>query len=139
MKEPLPAETPEHRELSERELTRLAVEAALDRKGQELQVLDLQGITHIADYFLVCHGSNPRQVQAIAEAVERNLRRHGARALHVEGRDRGLWVLLDFGALVVHVFHEESRKFYGLEKLWSDAVDVTDSMRAGIGEEANEA
>lgn len=131
MKESLPARAPEAREPSERELTREAVEAARDRKAEAIRVLDLQGVTHLADYFLVCHGSNPRQVQAIADAVEERLRAAGTRALHVEGRDRGLWVLLDFGVLVVHVFQEESRKFYGLEKLWSDAEDVTEAMTGG--------
>ena len=111
-------------------MARLAAEAALDRKAADLKVLDLQGVTHLADYFLVCHGSNPRQVQAIADAVEERLRKNGVRPLHVEGRDRALWVLLDFGVLVVHVFQEESREFYGLEKLWSDADDVTESITA---------
>jgi ribosome-associated protein len=111
----------------------VAVDAALQRKAEQVRVLDMRGVTHLADFFLVCHGSNPRQVQAIAEAIEAGLRVAGARALHVEGRERGLWVLLDFGFLVAHVFQEASREFYGLEKLWSDAGDVTGELVASEG------
>jgi ribosome-associated protein len=111
----------------------VAVDAALQRKAEQVRVLDMRGVTHLADFFLVCHGSNPRQVQAIAEAIEAGLRAAGARVLHVEGRERGLWVLLDFGFLVAHVFQEASREFYGLEKLWSDAGDVTGELVASEG------
>ncbi|MDX1632373.1 MAG: ribosome silencing factor [Thermoanaerobaculia bacterium] len=100
----------------------------MDRKALDLRVLDLQGVTLLADYFLICHGSNPRQTKAIADAVEERLRARGVRALHIEGRDRAQWILLDFGVLVVHVFHEATRRFYGLEKLWADAEDVTEEM-----------
>lgn len=104
---------------------REAVAAAEDRKALDLRVLHLQRVSDFADYFLICSGSNERQVQAIANAIEEKLRVEGARPLHIEGYNRGQWVLLDYGDLVVHVFQEQTRGFYALERLWSDAPDVT--------------
>lgn len=104
---------------------REAVAAAEDRKALDLRVLHLQRVSDFADYFLICSGSNERQVQAIASAIEEKLRVEGARPLHIEGYNRGQWVLLDYGDLVVHVFQEQTRGFYALERLWSDAPDVT--------------
>jgi ribosome-associated protein len=104
---------------------REAVVAAEDRKALDLRVLHLQRVSDFADYFLICSGSNERQVQAIASAIEEKLRVEGARPLHIEGYNRGQWVLLDYGDLVVHVFQEQTRGFYALERLWSDAPDVT--------------
>jgi ribosome-associated protein len=104
---------------------REAVAAAEDRKALDLKVLHLQKVSDFTDYFLICSGSNERQVQAIADAVQERLRANRVRPLHVEGYNRGQWVLLDYGDLVVHVFLEEPRKFYALERLWGDAPDVT--------------
>ena len=128
MKEALPSETPDTQTLDEAETARVAAAAALDRKALDLRVLDLRGITLLADYFLICHGSSPRQTKAIAERIEERLRERGVRSLHSEGEDRGQWILLDFGVVVVHVFLEATRRFYGLEKLWADADDVTEEM-----------
>lgn len=129
MKTPLPSrDTSEPDSERERELARIAGEAALERKAEKVRILDLRGVTHLADYFLVCHGSNARQVQAIADEIEGRLRAEGARARHVEGKERSHWVLLDFGLVVAHVFQEEARDFYGLERLWTDAEDVTDEL-----------
>ena len=104
---------------------REAVAAADDRKALDLKVLHLQQVSDFTDYFLICSGSSERQVQAIADAVQERLRANGVRPLHVEGYNRGQWVLLDYGDLVVHVFLEEPRRFYALERLWGDAPDVT--------------
>ena len=109
---------------------RVAVAAAEDRKAINLQVLDLDSISDFTEYFLICSGSNERQVQAIADGVLRELRKAGQRPLHVEGQRQGSWILLDFGSLIVHVFHEETRAFYALERLWSDASDVTGDLRS---------
>lgn len=128
MKEALPSESPDTTPIDEAETARVAAAAALDRKALDLRVLDLRGVTLLADYFLICHGSNPRQTKAIAEAIEERLRARGVRALHTEGENRGQWILLDFGVVVAHVFQEETRRFYGLEKLWADAEDVTEEM-----------
>lgn len=105
-----------------------AVTAALSRKAEDLKVLDLTGICDFSDYFVLCTGTNERQVQAISEAVEDRLRDDGLRPLHVEGRTHGKWVLLDYGSILVHVFKEETRAFYRLENLWADGTDVTDQL-----------
>ena len=107
---------------------REAVAAADDRKALELKVLHLQQVSDFTDYFLICSGTSERQVQAIADAVQERLRANRVRPLHVEGYNRGQWVLLDYGDLVVHVFQEEPRRFYALERLWGDAPDVTASF-----------
>lgn len=104
---------------------RAAAFAALDRKAQDLRVLELAEVSDFTDYFVICNGANARQVTSIAEAVERRLRALGVRPLHVEGAGRGQWVLLDYGDLVVHVFDAERRELYRLERLWSDAPDRT--------------
>lgn len=104
------------------------VAAAFDRKAEELRVLELGAVTHFTDYFVVCSGSSRRQVQAIADAVERSLRDQGVKPTHVEGYGTGQWVLLDYGDVVTHVFQEDRRLFYGLEKLWADAPDVTGEL-----------
>ncbi len=104
----------------------IAVDAALDRKAEHLQVLDLAAISDFTDHFLICNGTNERQVQAIADNVIRQLRDGGLKPLHVEGLQRGRWILLDYGGeMVIHIFLGETREFYSLERLWSDAPDVT--------------
>jgi ribosome-associated protein len=111
------------------ERVREAVSAAEDRKAVELKVLHLQKVSDFTDYFVICSGTNERQVQAIADAVQERLRENKVRPLHVEGYNRGQWVLLDYGDLVVHVFQEEPRRHYALERLWGDAPDVTAEFR----------
>ena len=109
---------------------REAVAAADDRKAVDLRVLRLSEVSDFTDYFLICSGTSERQVQAIANAIEERLRAEHVRPLHVEGYNRGQWVLLDYGDFVAHVFAEEPRSFYALERLWGDAPDVTASLRA---------
>ncbi len=109
---------------------REAVLAAEDRKAIGLKVLHLEKVSGFTDYFVIASGSSERQVQAIADRILERLRADGVRPLHVEGYQRGQWVLLDFGDLVVHVFQEEPRRFYALERLWGDAPDVTSVFRA---------
>ncbi|HZF11822.1 MAG TPA: ribosome silencing factor [Thermoanaerobaculia bacterium] len=109
---------------------RESVAAAEDRKAIDLRVLHLAAISDFTDYFLIASGSSERQVQAIADAIEERLRAVGVRPLHVEGYNRGQWVLLDYGDLVVHVFEAQTRSFYSLERLWADAPDVTGDFRS---------
>jgi ribosome-associated protein len=101
------------------------VAAVEDRKAHDLRVLQLGEISSLADYFLICTGISQRQVQAIADGVVEKLRAGKVRPHHIEGYNQGRWVLLDYGDFVVHVFDEATRSFYGLEKLWADAPDVT--------------
>ena len=98
-----------------------AVRAALDKKGQDVVVLDLRDTPAFTDFFVLCSGLNPRQVKAIADAVEETLRASKVRPAHVEGYDRAEWVLMDFFHFIVHVFTPQTRTFYGLERLWGDA------------------
>jgi ribosome-associated protein len=109
---------------------REAVLAAEDRKAADLKVLHLEKVSDFTDYFVIASGTSERQVQAIADGILERLRADGVRPLHVEGYNRGQWVLLDFGDLVVHVFEEKPRRFYALERLWGDAPDVTAEFRA---------
>ena len=101
----------------------LAAAAALDKKAQDLVVLDLQGISSFTDYFLICHGNSVRQTQAIADAVEERLRPEKIRA-RVEGYQEGDWILMDFVDFVVHIFTPERREYFDLERLWGDAPRV---------------
>lgn len=108
-----------------------AVHAALDKKAFDLDVLDVRNLTSIADYFLICSGNTERQTLAIADAVQQKLAElDKTRARLIEGMTPGRWILLDFGDFVMHIFTDECRKFYGLERLWGDAPDVTEEFRA---------
>jgi ribosome-associated protein len=100
---------------------RLAVEAGLGRKAEDLCVLDLRELSSFTDFFIVAHGNSSRQNGAIAEAVEAALKPAGHRPISVEGRESAEWVLLDYGSFVVHVFSRAARDHYALEKLWGDA------------------
>ena len=109
---------------------RAAVAALADRKADGCRVLKIGDVSSLTDYFLICSGSSDRQVQAIADGVLERLRGEKVRPLHVEGYRPGRWILLDYGDFVVHVFERETREFYRLEKLWSDAPDVTGRFAA---------
>ena len=109
------------------------VKAALGRKAHRPVLLDVRHLTSLADAFLICHGTSNRQVSAIAEHIQRDLRNQGIKALSVDGLKEGHWVLMDYGHVVIHVFFEETRRFYDLEGLWSDARRIhTESMRQGV-------
>lgn len=101
------------------------VEAALDKKAENIVVLDLRGLSDIADYFVICHGTSDRQVMAIADSIEDRLKRgFGLTPNSLEGRRNGEWILMDYIDFVVHVFLEDKRDFYRLERLWGDAPQV---------------
>jgi ribosome-associated protein len=101
-----------------------AVEAARDKKATGMTVLDLRKTAAFTDYFLICTGSNPRQVHAIADGVEEALKARKIRPTHVEGYQRAEWILLDYFDFVVHVFSTQARQFYGLERLWGEATRI---------------
>ena len=111
---------------------RLAVAAALDKKATDLDVLAVAELTSIADYFILCSAGNERQAQAIADSVLERLKAElNVKPLLVEGTTPGRWVLLDFGDFIVHIFTEDVRRFYGLERLWGDAPNVTAEYTGG--------
>jgi ribosome-associated protein len=101
------------------------VRAALVKKAVNLAVLDLRALTSIADAFIICSGRSNRQVTAIAESIQVELKKHGIRPLSIEGVKDGHWVLLDYGHVVIHVFYGPIREFYNLEGLWVDAPKIT--------------
>ena len=99
-----------------------AIQACLEKKAEELSILEMEkGSGAFTDYFVLCSGTNPRQVQAIADEVELRLKKAGLRPTHVEGYTQAEWVLIDYVDFVVHVFSEKARKFYDLERLWKSA------------------
>ena len=110
-----------------RELALLAARALSEKKGREIQVLEIADLTTLADYFVLCTGSSNTQINALCDEVEKELDQLGEQPIHREGYRGGTWVLLDYGCVAIHVFNEEARAFYGLERLWSDghALDLT--------------
>lgn len=109
-----------------RKRVKLAVAAALDKKSFDLSVLSVGELTSIADYFILASATSERQAQAIADNVQEKLREEmRVKPLLVEGTTPGRWILLDFGDFIFHIFTEDTRRFYGLERLWGDAPNVT--------------
>lgn len=107
-----------------KEMLQVAAIAADAKSGEDLVALDVSGPLPLVDIFLLVTGRNERNVAAIADEIEEQLLEHGHKRLRREGRQEARWVLLDFGDLVVHVFHEEERTYYGLERLWKDCPVV---------------
>ena len=112
-----------------------AVRAALDKKAQDVVVLDLRNTPAFTDFFLLCSGQNLRQVHAIADAVEEALKAAKVRPAHIEGYDRAEWVLMDYFTFIVHIFTPQTRAFYSLERLWGDAerIELSDDPKADAG------
>ena len=103
---------------------RRAARAALDKRATDLVVLDVRGVSSVADYFLVCSGTSATHVETIADAIRAELKREGIRPLHAEVVAESGWVLLDYGDVLMHVFLEDTRAYYALERLWGDAPAV---------------
>ncbi|MDO4339968.1 MAG: ribosome silencing factor [Eubacteriales bacterium] len=103
-----------------KEMTRLALKALDDKKGQDIKVIDIHEVSVIADYFIIASGTNQNQVQAMVDNVEEELGRAGYEAKQIEGTKNSSWILMDYGDLIVHVFDEENRLFYDLERIWRD-------------------
>ena len=106
------------------ELAHRIVEIASDKKGSDIVMLRTAELTTMADFFVICSGRSDRQVQALAGAIVDELRDDGIRPIGVEGKASSRWVLLDYGAVIVHVFAPEEREYYGLERLWGKAAQV---------------
>ena len=101
-----------------------AIELAVDRKAQEMMLLDLRGLSNSTDYFLLVNGTSDTHVRAIADHIIDELRKEGMKPDHIEGLRTGRWVLMDFIDFVIHVFHPTAREFYQLERLWGDAPAI---------------
>ncbi|SDO40090.1 ribosome silencing factor [Desulforhopalus singaporensis] len=111
----------EYRDKSGHDLAQICARAALDTKAEDLVILDVRGLTTFTEYFVIMNGKSTRHVQALAEAIEGQLRSKRINASKAEGLNEGMWILLDFDDVVVHIFYHEQRRFYDLEGLWSDA------------------
>ncbi|MGP4080439.1 ribosome silencing factor [Pseudalkalibacillus sp. R45] len=103
------------------ELVELSVRALDDKRAENIVVLDVQGISLVADYFMICHGNSEKQVEAIAREVKNRAQENEYPVKRLEGLDQSRWVLIDLGDVIVHIFHKDDRMYYNLEKLWGDA------------------
>ena len=106
---------------SGKEMAKLACKALEDKKGKDIKVIDIHEVSVIADYFVLGSGTNQNQVQAMVDNVEEQLGRAGYEAKQIEGTRNSSWILMDYSDVIVHIFHDETREFYSLERLWSDA------------------
>jgi ribosome-associated protein len=102
----------------------LAAQAALDKKGSDVIILEVAELTSVADYFVIASGESERQVKAIAQNIEKLLSSRFDRSPQIEGAGTSTWILLDYGDIIVHVFKTDIREYYGLERMWSDAPQV---------------
>lgn len=109
--------------MEKKQILNTIVEACDDKQAEDIVVLDMKEISLVADYFLICHADNTRQVQAIARSV-RDVIGSEDETLHMEGFEQGKWIIIDTGYVLCHIFLEEERLFYNLEKLWGDANEV---------------
>jgi iojap-related protein len=107
------------------ELLETAVRACDDKKAEDIVVLDMRGISLLADYFVICHGNSDKQVQSIAREIKEQIEQAGSAIKSMEGYDEARWILVDLGDVVIHVFHKDERYYYNLEKLWGDAPKVS--------------
>ncbi|MEI3266498.1 ribosome silencing factor [Frisingicoccus sp.] len=108
-----------------KEMTSLAIKALEDKKGNDIRVIDIQDISIIADYFIIASGSNRNQVQTMADYVEEVLGRSGYEPKQLEGYGTATWILMDYNDIIVHIFSEEDRLFYDLERIWRDGKSVS--------------
>jgi len=106
------------------QMAKLAVSALEDKKGEEINVIDISNISVLADYFIIAHGNSEAQVRALVDAVEEALEKAGYPKKRREGTHNGGWVLLDFADIIVHIFDKENRLFYDLERIWRDGKSV---------------
>lgn len=106
--------------MTSKEMTKLAINALEDKKAEDIRIIDISEVSVLADYFIIASGTNRSQVQALSDNVEETLGRAGNPVKQVEGYDTANWILLDFGDIIVHVFDNENRLFYDLERIWRD-------------------
>ncbi|CCU78198.1 Iojap protein [Halanaerobium saccharolyticum subsp. saccharolyticum DSM 6643] len=111
-------------DLSIKDIALLAADAADDKKAEEIEILNVQGLTVIADYFVICSANSDQQVRAIARAIDEKLSEKGIEPKKMAGMNDAKWVLIDYADIIVHVFHKREREYYDLERLWSDAEKI---------------
>ena len=116
--------------MNSKELAKIAYKALDDKKGVNIKVIDISEISIIADYFIIAGGNNENQVKAMADNVEEELHNAGINPNNIEGYTAANWILMDFGDIIVHVFNEDDRLFYDLERIWRDGKTVSLDMEA---------
>lgn len=107
-----------------KEMTKIALNALEDKKANDIRIIDISEVSVLADYFIIASGANTNQVQAIADNVQEMLTKAGCEPLQVEGYGSASWILMDYNDIIIHVFSEESRMFYDLERIWRDGKDI---------------
>lgn len=107
-----------------KEMTKIAFQALEDKKAEDVRIIDISGVSVLADYFIIANGTNENQVKALVDNVQEELYKAGYEAKQVEGYRSGSWILLDYGDIIVHVFSKEDRLFYDLERIWRDGKEV---------------
>ena len=114
--------------MESKEMVRLACEAMEDKKAQDIKIIDIEKVSTLADYFIIASGNNRNQVQAMADNVDEVLAKAGYQAKQTEGYRNANWILLDYGDVVIHLFDEENRLFYDLERIWRDGEEIGKDM-----------
>ncbi|MDO6448185.1 ribosome silencing factor [Oceanobacillus profundus] len=110
--------------MKNKEIIDLIAEACDDKRAEDIIALDMNQVSLVADYFLICHGNNERQVQAIARGIKDVMDENGIHVKRIEGFESARWILVDVGDIVCHIFHKDERNYYNLERLWGDASRV---------------
>ncbi|TDO85445.1 ribosome-associated protein [Halanaerobium saccharolyticum] len=111
-------------DLNIKDIALLAADAADDKKAEDIDILNVQGLTVIADYFVLCSANSDQQVRAVARSIDEKLSEIGIEPKKIAGMDDARWVLMDYADVIVHVFHKREREYYDLERLWSDAEKI---------------
>ncbi len=117
--------------MNPQQLALRCVNAALERKAEDIVILSVKDVSSFADYFLICSGNSDRQIQSLADHIEQTLKQEGVLPLGTEGHKSGNWILVDYGDVVVHIFYKPVRDFYNIEGLWADApkMAIEDSLK----------
>ena len=110
--------------MNSKEIMQKVVRCMDSKKAVDIRVLDISTVTTMADYFVICQGNSPAQMKAISEEIEEKLSEEGVNPIGREGMSTSYWILMDYSDVIVHIFYQETREFYGLEKLWSDAEEL---------------
>lgn len=111
--------------MDNKELVQIIAEACDDKRAEDIIALDMNEVSLVADYFIICHGSTERQVQAIAKGIKEKMDELDVSMGRMEGMEQSRWILLDIGDIVCHIFHKDERSYYNLERLWGDAAEVS--------------
>ena len=111
--------------MNSKESLKKIVSALSNRKGEDIKVIDISKLTYFAEYFVIVHGNNAPQLEALMDSVEESLKEDKKYPKSIEGDKNGMWILMDFGDIIVHIFNQEGREFYDLDRVWSDGVNIS--------------